>query len=72
MPVFTTAQKADIAEYAIVLSQRFYALTRRTLGEIAYRLAGQNNIRHKFYNGSAGKDWIQGFLDRHEHLCWRM
>ncbi|CAG7815079.1 unnamed protein product [Allacma fusca] len=69
--VFTDSQEEEIIRYSLELTQRFYALTRRALGLLAFTLAEQNGIIHPFTNGTAGEDWIAGFLERHPELSFR-
>lgn len=55
------------------MESRLYGLTTKDLKALAYNLAVKNNKPHPFnvQKQEAGKDWIQGFLDRHPELSIR-
>ncbi|CAG7722917.1 unnamed protein product [Allacma fusca] len=65
--VFSEAQEKVICDYAIDISRRFYALTRKGLGHIAYSLAVENNLPHRFKNGAASDKWVSLFMERNRH-----
>ncbi|CAG7824195.1 unnamed protein product [Allacma fusca] len=70
--VFSDAQEAIILQFIFELAEKFYAMTRRSLAELAYNLAIQNNLNHKFKDGVAGCDWVSSFLFRYgDKLCLR-
>ncbi|CAG7820639.1 unnamed protein product, partial [Allacma fusca] len=56
----------EILSYVQALANRFYAMTRQALAELAFHLAERNHLPHPFQNGIAGNGWITGFLNRHE------
>ncbi|CAG7821094.1 unnamed protein product, partial [Allacma fusca] len=71
-PVFNDQQEKQIVAYCHDLADRFYAMTRKSLGELAFQLAEENKLPHRFKNGTAGNDWISAFLIRHqEELSYR-
>ena len=41
-------------------------MTRKTVCQLAYKLAEANGISHPFKYGEAGYDWSYGFLNRHQ------
>ncbi|CAG7720556.1 unnamed protein product [Allacma fusca] len=67
-PIFSTEQEEEIISYVNCLANRFYAITRRSLGELAFQLAERNNLPHTFRNGTASEGWINSFLGRHEDI----
>ncbi|CAG7693750.1 unnamed protein product [Allacma fusca] len=70
-PVFNKEQEEELVSYLISLANRFYGMTRQGIGELAFRIAERNGIIHPFQNGTAGEDWIYGFLRRHQNLSLR-
>ncbi|CAG7785688.1 unnamed protein product [Allacma fusca] len=65
-PVFNEEQEQQIVAYCHDLANRFYAMTRKSLGQLAYNLAVENQLSHPFQNGTAGEEWISSFLIRHQ------
>ncbi|CAG7829533.1 unnamed protein product [Allacma fusca] len=63
--VFTEAQEAVLVQYALDVSRRFYALTRKAIGQIAYSVAEENGLDHRFRNGTASDEWVSLFIERH-------
>ncbi|CAG7724212.1 unnamed protein product, partial [Allacma fusca] len=64
-PVFTEDQENTILKFVFELAERFYAMTRKSLAELAFNLAEANQLKHKFKDGIAGEDWVASFLERH-------
>ncbi|CAG7724229.1 unnamed protein product, partial [Allacma fusca] len=65
-PVFNTDTEEEILRHVLALANCFYAMTRQSLGELAFHLAERNNLIHPFKSGTAGNGWVTGFLLRHE------
>jgi hypothetical protein len=63
----------ELAKYKIDMQQRFYGLSAIQLRRLAYDLAVKNELNHPFNveKGTAGKDWIAGFLRRHPNISFR-
>ncbi|XP_031328432.1 uncharacterized protein LOC116183027 [Photinus pyralis] len=55
------------------LQKNGFAPTRTTVREMAFRLAEQLGLRHKFnqQTGKAGSDWLRSFLQRNHDLSVR-
>ncbi|CAG7731737.1 unnamed protein product, partial [Allacma fusca] len=64
--IFNAAQENLILQFIFELAEKFYAMTRRSLAELAYTLAEENSLPHKFKNGVAGCDWVASFLLWHK------
>lgn len=47
------------------LSNNGLALTSKIICREAFAYCEENNIRHNFNSGLAGKKWLRGFLKRH-------
>ena len=52
---------------------RLFGLTKRHVRELVYKYCEANKIKHTFNrkNGLAGRDWFEGFLNRHRDLTLR-
>ena len=50
----------ELAEYSIIMEERYYGLTRRDVRRMAYQLAVRNGISHPFSekDEEAGKKWL--------------
>ncbi|CAG7727543.1 unnamed protein product, partial [Allacma fusca] len=67
--VFTKDMEEEILSYIHMLANRFYAITRQSLAELASRvnLAVRHHLEHPFIDGRAGDGWVTSFLERHCH-----
>jgi hypothetical protein len=72
-PVFTKEEENELCRYILDMETRLYGLTTKDLKALAYNLAVKNNKAHPFnvQKQEAGKDWFQGFLNRHPELSIR-
>ncbi|CAG7734436.1 unnamed protein product, partial [Allacma fusca] len=70
-PVFNKDQEDQLVSYILSIANRFYAMTRKAIGEMAFMLAERNGIQHPFKNGTASEDWVYCFLQRHQILAPR-
>ncbi|GBP39102.1 hypothetical protein EVAR_27463_1 [Eumeta japonica] len=72
-PIFTEDEEKELCSYIIDMESRLYGLTTKDLKALAYNLAVKNNKPHPFnvQKQEAGKDWVQGFLNRHPELSIR-
>ncbi|GBP12702.1 hypothetical protein EVAR_10342_1 [Eumeta japonica] len=72
-PIFTEDEEKELCTYIIDMESRLYGLTTKDLKALAYNLAVKNNKPHPFnvQKQEAGKDWVQGFLNRHPELSIR-
>jgi hypothetical protein len=63
----------ELAKYVTDMQQRFYGLSAIQFRRLAYDLAVKNKLNHPFNveKGTAGKDWIAGFLRRHPNISFR-
>nr|XP_018906716.1 PREDICTED: uncharacterized protein LOC109036800 [Bemisia tabaci] len=68
---FPSEFEKELVNHAKLLDERFYGLTRESLGKLAYLLAEANHIKHPFKNETAGRDWVFKFLERHPELRFR-
>ncbi|CAG7730561.1 unnamed protein product, partial [Allacma fusca] len=64
--VFSDAQEESILQFIFELADKFYAMTRKSLAELAFTLAEENNLQHRFKDWVAGYDWGASFLFRHK------
>ncbi|CAG7820157.1 unnamed protein product, partial [Allacma fusca] len=64
-PVFNEEQEKQIIAYCNDLANRF-TMTKQSLGQLAFKMAEENQLTHPFKNGTAGADWISSFLIRHQ------
>lgn len=69
--VFTEEQELELVNYLKTMEARLFGLTMKDLRSLAYQLAVRNGISHRFKNGIAGQDWVNGFLKRHPTLSVR-
>lgn len=69
--VFTEEQELELVNYLKTMEARLFGLTMKDLRSLAYQLAVRNGIGHRFQNGIAGQDWVNGFLKRHPTLSVR-
>lgn len=66
--VFSERQEQELVDHILMLESRLFGLTLTEVRILAYELATKNNLKHMF-NGElkmAGKDWLYGFLKRHQ------
>lgn len=72
-PVFTQKQERELAEQIINLSKLFFGITPAQIQQSAYTFAQSNNLNNPFKEekGSAGRDWLEGFLRRNPHISLR-
>ncbi|XP_063895946.1 uncharacterized protein LOC135118305 [Helicoverpa armigera] len=66
--IFTRELDESLAEHCRHLDVRFYGLTKRELGRMAYDLAEKNNLDHRFNKEkkTASKKWVENFARRHQ------
>lgn len=71
--VFSEQQEKELVKYILELEERLFGITLKELRELAYELAEQNKIPHTFNRQKklAGKDWMYGFLERHQEISLR-
>lgn len=64
----------DLVSHIMTMESRFYGLTRSSLLKLAYQIAMQNNVKTRFSNEkqAAGKEWLRGFLNRHNEVALRI
>jgi hypothetical protein len=70
---FSDDEEKELCNYIIDMESRLYGLTTKDLRALAYTLAVKNGKQHLFNSEKreAGKDWVQGFLNRHPELSIR-
>ncbi|CAG7824845.1 unnamed protein product, partial [Allacma fusca] len=56
----------EVSHFIIKFGVRFYAMVRKSLAELAFTLAEENNLQHRFKDRVAGYDWVASFLLRHK------
>lgn len=72
--IFTSAQEAEIADYAIKSADIYFGLSAKDLRQLAYDSTVRYNILRPASwdkNKMAGVEWFQAFLDRHPELSVR-
>ena len=53
------------------MESKFHGLTGYDVRLLAYQLAEENKINHRFNSGVAGKMWLRNFLGRHPEISLR-
>ena len=66
--VLTWEEEDKLCQYCLDMADMGYGLT---IEVIAYRIAAGSGRSHPFKEGSAGRDWYEGFLRRHPQLSLR-
>ncbi|KAJ4443294.1 hypothetical protein ANN_04962, partial [Periplaneta americana] len=63
----------DLVTHLLQLEKMFYGLTRRSVMQLAYKIAEKNKLATRFNKEtkSAGKEWFSGFMKRHPKLSLR-
>ena len=71
--VFSAEMEALLEEHVLMLDSRLFGLSAMELRRMAYDLAEENNLPHKFNNTKklAGKKWYYNFMKRHPRLSLR-
>ncbi|KAJ2938699.1 hypothetical protein O0L34_g12026 [Tuta absoluta] len=72
-PTFTRDQEAEFAVHCQEMDERYFGVTINDLRRLAYEFAEVNKIDHRFDTSArmAGRDWVEGFLKRNNHLGLR-
>lgn len=72
-PVLPKFLEEELANYCVLVDQRYFGLRRRDIRSLAYQLAIRNGLKHPFSSEktSAGKKWLRCFLRRHPMLSFR-
>ncbi|KAJ4449229.1 hypothetical protein ANN_00626 [Periplaneta americana] len=67
-PVFSQELETELVDYLVMMEQKYFGLTRQDIKTLAFQLAKRNGITNRFseLRGSAGKDWLYGFLRCHK------
>ena len=66
--VLTREEEDKLCQYCLDMG---YGLTIEDIKVVAYRIAAGSGRSHLFKEGSAGRDWYEGFLRRHPQLSLR-
>lgn len=72
-PTFDQDQEAQLVQYCKTMDEIFYGVTINDLRRLAYEFATANKIEHRFNDSlhMAGRDWVESFIKRHDHLRLR-
>ena len=72
-PVLPEPFETELVTYIKYMEASLYGLTVNDVRHIAFELANKSGLSHPFNmdNQSAGKDWLRGFLNRHQDLSIR-
>lgn len=72
-PVFSPEIENEIAGHCIKMANLFFGLTKLELRKAVYDYAEKKGIPHRFsqVNKLAGKDWLEGFIRRHQGISIR-
>ena len=70
----TEEQENELADMLIDMARRLFGLSPKVVREIVYSYCETNNIQHRFSQKqkAAGKEWLDGFLKRHNNLSVRV
>ena len=65
--------EAELVRHILEMQARFFGLTGSDVRKLAYQLAVDNNLDHKFNNDkkAAGYKWLLCFLQRHPEISVR-
>ena len=65
--------ETELLQYIIDMQQRFYGLSLTDVRQLVFQFAERNNIDVPFFKVTqlAGKDWMSGFLQRHQTISLR-
>ncbi|KAJ8892837.1 hypothetical protein PR048_005418 [Dryococelus australis] len=65
--------ESKLAEYCMVMEERFYGLRSNDIQRLAFQLAARNNMKHPFSEdkGAASNKWLKNFLRCHPSLSLR-
>lgn len=71
--VFTSEQEQILVSHILDMSNIFYGLTSIQLRKICYNMAVNLGVTNRFNSEKkiAGKDWLYGFMNRHQKLSIR-
>ena len=71
---FSLEVENQLVEHLLKLDAIGYGLTYKELRSLVYRYAFSNGMKHPFNNDlqMAGKEWVRGFLSRHQNLSLRV
>jgi len=70
-PVLSTMVEERLASYVVHMSDMGFGLSRQDVMCLAFQLADRSGIEHPFKDGTAGRKWFDGFLQRHATLSLR-
>ena len=66
-----TRKEDKLCQYCLDMADMGYGLTIEDIKVVAYCIAASSGRSHPFKQGSAGRDWYEGFLRRHPQLSLR-
>jgi hypothetical protein len=68
-PVFSAEMEKELMDYLLFMETRLIGLTRQDVRRLAFQLATRNDLKNNFsqLKGTAVKDWLYGFLNRHKN-----
>ena len=69
--VLTEGQEGELITRIIRLANVGFPLTPKVLKKCVFQFCSENKIDHPFNNGSAGRNWLRGFLQRHPGIAKR-
>lgn len=65
-PVLGDILEKQLVNYLLYMEAKFYGFTLGDLRRMAFQLAVKNGVNHPFKEGSAGRSWVDLFLQRHK------
>ena len=66
-----TREENKLCQYCLNMADMGYGLTIEDIKVVAYHIVAGSGRSHPFKEGSAGRDWYEGFLRGHPQLSLR-
>ena len=66
----TNEQEENLADMLIDMARKLFGLSPKVVRQLVYSYCEANKIQHRFSvkQKAAGKEWLDGFLQRHKNL----
>jgi len=70
----TNEQEEELADMLIDMARKLFGLSPKVVRQLVYSYCEANKIQHRFSakQKAAGKEWLDGFLQRHKNLSVRV
>ena len=69
--VLTANEEEKLAQYIVEMADMGFGLSRDDIKVTAYRIVENSGGSHPFHDESAGRAWLDGFMERHPNLTLR-